>query len=174
MKLFAVRDMKSKAPIGFFWAADLIRLAEMVDAYEDVEDCEYKRVPGPAAIVWDCDARDAPQWKMGTKDGPLADPARDDDGEGYEARAATVKAGLVFESDYELSDFVKGACEIKGWKPLLPADEPTVRERHPAYQYAKAAGLDPHSPAADHAVAKLRERMAMRAPDLRKRPKLVK
>jgi hypothetical protein len=53
MRLFAVRVIKDKQPVGLFWAPDPIALWWMIDSVCDPGECEYLRIKDRAAIVWE-------------------------------------------------------------------------------------------------------------------------
>jgi hypothetical protein len=110
LRLFAVRTIDGKEPVGFFWVR-LTELIDCIDAVCDPKECEYKLIDGPTYICWankEC-------WKMGVKEISV------DDGATEVARDAKVLEGLAFDGESfstgtpRLRDFLSGVNDVEGW-----------------------------------------------------------
>ena len=110
MRLFAVRTTGLRQPVGFFWVRDLEDLPYWVDAVCDPDDCEYKPINEPAALVWDGDEK----WQMGV------DNMADDPDETY---FQAVRAGIRFDGELEM--FTCG-MHVEGWTPIFA--QPAARK----------------------------------------------
>jgi len=74
-----------------------------------------------ATILFETDDGEVVGWKLGAKDGPLANVDEgDDSGDAFKERLATVRGTVKFgiSDPDELGDFLLGERDIKGWKPL--------------------------------------------------------
>jgi hypothetical protein len=109
MRLFAVRVIKDKQPVGIFWAPDPITLWWMIDSVCDPGDCEFVRIKDRAAIVWE----DKVNVKFGARTSDEADDSKD---------LLELREKLSFE--YALGDLVYGFCN-DAWKKVPFADEPS-------------------------------------------------
>lgn len=110
MRLFAVRVIKDKQPVGFFWAPDAMALWWMIDSVCDPGDCECRRVRERAAIVWD-----------GKVNAEFGTGRNFDDETGDDSALVELQRELSFE--YAFEDYILG--EVKGgWIKVPFADEP--------------------------------------------------
>jgi hypothetical protein len=110
MRLFAVRLIKDKQAVGFFWAPDSVSLWWMIDSVCDPGECEYRRIKDRAAITWD-----------GKVNAGLGTGTEIDDTTGECSALAELRRGLSFE--YELEDYVFSRIE-EGWTKVPYATEP--------------------------------------------------
>jgi len=109
MRLFAVRIIKDKQPVGFFWADDLVGLWWMIDSVCDPGGCEYQRITEKAAITWE-----------GKVDAKLGVGIKFNEKTGESKEFDRLKAGLSFSYGFE--DYVLGSR--KAWSKVPYADEP--------------------------------------------------
>jgi hypothetical protein len=103
MKLFAVRMISNKEPVGLFWdrsASDLSR--DVDDAVVNPELCEYAEVKKHFAIVW---TDSACHWERGVKDSKVNEAA--EVGELHGAR---------------FNDYASFAFESLKWTPIYPGE----------------------------------------------------
>jgi hypothetical protein len=109
MRLFAVRLIKDKQAVGFFWAPDPITLWQMIDSVCDPSECECRQIKDRAAITW-----------QGQVKATLGGNGQHDEGEKSSA-LDELRRELCF--DYALEDFVMGEVNTE-WKKVPSADEP--------------------------------------------------
>jgi hypothetical protein len=105
MKLYAVRTIADKHPVGFFVVFDFRGLLVAVDAYVDADECEYKPIRGECGIVWEQPV----DWQLGIDlqlEAPDAEAAFDEQ----------VRRGLAF---YGAIDRFIGVETIQRWRPLI-------------------------------------------------------
>jgi hypothetical protein len=109
MRLFAVRLIKDKQAVGFFWAPDPITLWQMIDSVCDPSECECRQIKDRAAITW-----------QGQVKATLGGNGQHDEGEKSSA-LDELQRELCF--DYALEDYVMGEVDTE-WKKVPSADEP--------------------------------------------------
>jgi hypothetical protein len=112
MKLYAVRIIEERWPVGFFWVRDLEQLIFCVDDICQPADCEYKPIHQVGGIVWPDHGEIA--WQMGVK-------TSCDDLSTEVSHFQRVKAGLGFYG--ALEDLICG-IEVRGWKRIPPSITP--------------------------------------------------
>jgi hypothetical protein len=110
MRLFAVRLIKDKQAVGFFWAPDPITLWWMIDSVCDPGECEYHRINDRAALTWE-----------GKVKATLGTGAKTDEATGECAALNELRTKMTFE--YALEDYVIGEVD-SGWTKVPYADEP--------------------------------------------------
>ena len=108
MRLFAVRVIKDKQPVGLFWAPDPIALWWMIDSVCDPGECEYLRIKDRAAIMWEGRVK-------ATFGGGIASDEKGESKELHELRSK-----LSFE--YALEDLLHESKD--DWIKVPFADEP--------------------------------------------------
>ncbi len=111
MKLYAVRTIADKRPVGFFAVFDFHGLLLAIDGYIDADECEYRAIRGDSGIVWEHPV----DWSMGVNL-MLEDP---------DAEAAfmeQVRRNIIF---YGAIDLFIGLQNIKRWRPLITRQKPT-------------------------------------------------
>jgi hypothetical protein len=97
MKLYAVRRRENQSAVGLFWAGSLDALIDMVDQHDGPDLCEYKVINKMVAILFETDDGEVVGWKLGAKDGPLANVDEgDDSGDAFKERLATVRGTVKF------------------------------------------------------------------------------
>jgi hypothetical protein len=127
MRLFAVRLINDHEPLGFFFVRSLSELVDMVDRYDDPAGFEYKPINNTSVIIW---PREVSAWKMGVRDGALADKHVGDPQDpalglnrAVSDRIKLVNDGLEFDAALDgtggLWPLVSGCADTKGWKPLV-------------------------------------------------------
>lgn len=100
MKLYAIRNSKTKTLIGVVYAAKLAHLASLIDPETNPAHCEYRPLPSPGGALWyrGCDLE---------KD-------RDEDDE-----------DMGFFPDEAFDELLKHATAAKhGWEPVCPGEVP--------------------------------------------------
>ena len=110
MRLFAVRLIKNKQAVGFFWAPDAITLWQMIDSVCDPGECECHPIKDRAAITW-----------QGKVKATLGGGNVQQDEEGESSALNELRRELTF--DYALEDYVIGEVNTQ-WKKVPSADEP--------------------------------------------------
>ncbi len=110
MRLFAVRLIKDKQAVGFFWAPDPITLWQMIDSVCDPSECECHPIKDGAAITWQGNVRAT----LGCGNGQQSE-------DGELAALDELRCELSF--DYALEDFVMDEVSSE-WKKVPSADEP--------------------------------------------------
>ncbi len=110
MRLFAVRLIKDKQAVGFFWAPDPITLWQMIDSVCDPSECECHPIKEGAAITWQGNVK-------ATLGGGNAQQSEDAEC----AALDELRRELTF--DYALEDFVVGKIDTD-WKKVPSADAP--------------------------------------------------
>ena len=76
MPLYAVRMIKDKSAIGLIYAETVDQLCFAVDEIVQENYCEYREISAPAAIFFEGENDKRSPWKLGIKDGPLANMTR--------------------------------------------------------------------------------------------------
>lgn len=109
MKLYAVRTIEDKRPVGFFAVYDFQGLLLAVDDHIDVEECECKAIREECAIVW----RHPVDWQMGIE-------LETEDPHVAAAFEEQVKQKLTFDGAFD--DFL-GFETIKRWRRLIRPPE---------------------------------------------------
>src|SRR4029077_11734756 len=110
MRLFAVRLIKNKQAVGFFWAPDAITLWQMIDSVCDPGECECHPIRDSAAITW-----------QGKVKATLGGGNGQQDEEGESSALNELRRELTF--DYALEDYVIGEVNTQ-WKKVPSAEEP--------------------------------------------------
>jgi hypothetical protein len=113
MRLFAVRLIKDKQAVGFFWATDAESLWWMVDAVCDPGGCEFHRVRNEAAITW--------PGKVRATLGGGKNFTDEDEATGESKAINQLRTEISF--DFALEDYLYATVE-GGWIKLPFADEP--------------------------------------------------
>src|SRR5262249_7597339 len=88
MKLYAVRMIENRQPVGLFWAKDVSDLMVAID-FEDVASptrCEYLTIETTGALVW----YDQESWRLGEP------PGEADDLAAFEQRVEQVRDNINF------------------------------------------------------------------------------
>ena len=109
MRLFAVRLIKEKQAVGFFWAPDPITLWQMIDSVCDPSECECHPIKDGAAITW-----------QGNVKATLGGGNGQHDEDGASSPLEELRRELCF--DYALEDFVMDEINT-GWIKVPSADE---------------------------------------------------
>ena len=110
MRLFAVRLIKDKQAVGFFWAPDPITLWWMINSVCDPGLCEYHRINDRAAIIWDGKVK------------ATLGAGNDFDDQTREVSALSeLRREMTFE--YALEDYVTGEVNSE-WRKVPFATEP--------------------------------------------------
>jgi hypothetical protein len=109
MRLSAVRLIKTKEPVGFFWVSDLSALWWMIDSVTDPGACEYSRIRHGAAVAWNSRVNAT----FGT--GKNRDKT-----EGKIDNFEAIRRGASFEFGFD--DYIYGVVE--NWIKVPFADEP--------------------------------------------------
>jgi len=88
MKLYAVRMIESRQPVGLFWAKDVSDLMVAIDFYDVVSPtrCEYLTIETTGALVW----YDHESWQLGEP------PGEADDLAAFEQRVEQVRENISF------------------------------------------------------------------------------
>jgi hypothetical protein len=116
MKLYAVRIVDDKQPVGFFWSRDRATLALMIDAVTDPGACEFREIRSEAFIVWD----GSETWGMGIAETSFTGEEPVDDPKSIDARIAMVMKGMSFDdANGGFSDHVLGIREFTDWRPVV-------------------------------------------------------
>jgi hypothetical protein len=130
MPLYAVRLIKDKSAIGLIYAETTDQLFFAVAEIVREDYCEYREIGVPAAIFFEGESDERSPWKLGTKDGPLAnmpDPANYATDLAYKQRMATIGQSMNFavERNPDLRDVMMGDIETDGWQllELNPLDQ---------------------------------------------------
>lgn len=110
MRLFAVRLIKDKQAVGFFWAPDSISLWWMIDSVCDPGQCEFHRIKDRAAITW-----------QGKVKATLGSGSDIDDETNEFPQLDELRRELTF--DYALEDYVMGEVNTE-WQKVPFANEP--------------------------------------------------
>jgi hypothetical protein len=116
VNLFAVRMIVDQQPVGFFFVTNLGQLWDMVETITHPGECEYLEITNATAIIWES----AETWRMGARDGPMAEASDDGVPDAIEDRLTQIKRGMSFDVDWEqsLMRFVDGEDEILGWTKI--------------------------------------------------------
>ena len=132
MPLYAVRLIKDKSAVGLIYAETLTELCLVLDERVKSDRCEYREIIAPAAIFFEGENDARAPWKLGIKDGPLANVA-----EVFEAgdaaelaskeRIAIIGQSMNFdlELNTDLHDIMMGNTDTTGWQlaELDPLDQ---------------------------------------------------
>jgi hypothetical protein len=110
MRLFAVRLIKDKQAVGFFWAPDPITLWQMIDSVCDPSECECRPIKDRAAITW-----------QGQIKATLGGGNGQQDEEGKSSALDELRRELCF--DYALEDYVMGEVNTEWKKCRLPTSQ---------------------------------------------------
>src|SRR5262249_6016639 len=89
MKLYAVRMIENRQPVGLFWAKDVSDLVVAID-FDDVMSptrCEYLTIETKGALVW----YDHEPWQLGGPPGEAGDLAA------FEQRVEQVRENISFD-----------------------------------------------------------------------------
>src|SRR5260370_13548143 len=89
MKLYAVRMIENRQPVGLFWAKDVSDLMVAID-FDDVVSptrCEYLTIETTGALVW----YDHESWQLGEP------PGEADDLAAFEQRVEQVRGNICFD-----------------------------------------------------------------------------
>ena len=131
MPLYAVRLIKDKSAIGLIYAETTDQLFFAVAEIVQEDYCEYRGIGAPVFFEGENDERSP--WKLGIRDGPLAnmpvpaDYATDATDLAYEQRMATIGRSMNFalELNPDLRDVMMGDIETDGWQllELNPLDQ---------------------------------------------------
>jgi hypothetical protein len=134
MPLYAVRLIADKSAIGLIYAETLTELCLTLDERVQENYCEYREISAPAAIFFDGENDERSPWKLGTKDGPLANVPEDfadlaaaavadvTAELASEQRIATIGQSMNFDLDEnpDLHDVMMGNTETDGWQLVEP------------------------------------------------------
>lgn len=129
MQLFAVREKKSKQPVGFFWAK---RIADFQQRLTDFRQCRFLHLPSEGEKLEYLPIKAAGFVQVG----PMADfrmgfKVSESEDRAYRYNMALVAPGTVFKDDDRkcrmsvrgefhgaLADVVDGARHIGGWQDV--------------------------------------------------------
>ena len=116
MRMFMVRLVENKEPVGLFWAENLERLWWDIDEVTDPGQCEYVPIDRPVAVIW-------PDPMDGATIGePFeADEATGESSDAEEANLEAVRAGVQWSE--AMLDYVMGLLSRSRWKKLPYFDE---------------------------------------------------
>ena len=114
-------------PVGIFYAASLVELAEQVDEFLPPQMCEFKTLETGAIMSWDCaiNCRQLPDWAMGEPGGPLFESEKDPKesaeahNAAFEARHNQITRELGFCG--EVSELILGYERVGGWTQFKAA-----------------------------------------------------
>jgi hypothetical protein len=137
MPLYAVRLIADKSAIGLIYAETLTELCLTLDERLQSNWCEYREIIAPAAIFFDGENDARAPWKLGIKDGPLANvpevfaaAAIDAIELASKERIAIIGQSMNFdlEQNTDLHDTMMGNTDTTGWHlaeldPLEPIRE---------------------------------------------------
>lgn len=109
MRVYAVRTIADKHPVGFFAVYDFRGLLRAVDDQIDIDECEYQLVGEEGGIVW----RQPVDWPMGI-DLKIEEPDVE------EAFDEQVRRNIHFDGAFD--DFI-GLSNGKRWRRMIRRPE---------------------------------------------------